>query len=233
MTGSQMDDIDRIIEMAREFHRLGWMWGTSGNLSVKLAAEPLAIAITGSGASKGNLTRRDIVIVPEKARDPRDDPSSGTPQDDSDRTHQDDQHKARPSAETAIHMAVYQQVPEAGAVLHVHTVASTVLSMSAMNALPKGRTSDWIDVSGLEMLKGLGVAWKEGQLAASIPVLANQESMERLASDVSNVLAKERSIPAILVAGHGMTVWGANLSDAQDKLEALEFICQVLVQQKL
>ena len=30
--------VDALIETAAEFYRRGWMWGTSGNLSVKVTA---------------------------------------------------------------------------------------------------------------------------------------------------------------------------------------------------
>ena len=202
--------IDGLIALAREFYQRGWMWGTSGNLSVKLAERPRVIAISRSGASKGSLTYADIVVLPEGER-------SSMPWLLA--------VKSGPSAETAIHQAVYEYVPEAGAVLHVHTVASTLVSLHA-DARASGRVGH-IEVVGLEMLKGWGIGWDNDELRASVPVLANLESMEALAAEFSSLLAEAPAVPLVLAAGHGMTVWGSDLEEAKNRLEIAEFICQV------
>ena len=44
---------------------LGWMRGTSGNLSVVLTRDPLRLAVTVSGLDKGELTSADVVVVDE------------------------------------------------------------------------------------------------------------------------------------------------------------------------
>ena len=219
VTGAQ-ERVDGLIALARDFYQRGWMWGTSGNLSVKLPAAthggPVTpIAISGSGASKGSLAYEDIVVLPEGAR-------TGLVWLPAART--------APSAETAIHQAIYAAVPSAGAVLHVHTVASTALSLQSA---PRSSTEvAYIDVAGLEMLKGWGIGWTEASLRAFIPVLANRESMQDLAAAFSTLLAKPSAVPLVLVVGHGMTVWGATLEEAKNRLEVAEFICQVLWEQR-
>lgn len=213
--------VDGLIALACDFYQRGWMWGTSGNLSVKLPSMadhdcPAELfAITGSGASKGALTYEGIVVLPESGR-------AGLPWL---RTTW-----ASPSAETAIHQSVYAGVPSAGAVLHVHTVASTALSLQAAANVPSEVAH--VDVTDLEMLKGWGIGWTKAGLRASIPVLANRESMQDLAAAFSALLTERPVVPLVLVAGHGMTVWGASLAEAKNRLEVAEFICKVLWEQR-
>lgn len=207
--------VDGLLSTAAEFYRRGWMWGTSGNLSVKLAAAPLAVAITGSGANKGELTVKDMAIVPDAARGQV--PWAAMC-------------RARPSAETAVHLAIYRSLPDVGAVYHVHTVASTLISLEEA-ARAEGPSA--IEVRDLEMLKGWGVEWSGPSIKASIPIFPNRPSMEALAEDFSRHLATAPAVPVVIVPGHGMTVWGKSPNEARNRLEIAEFVCQVLAQQRL
>ena len=211
-----MAAIDGLIAAARSFHERGWMLGTSGNLSARLdsgsveAGGPV-IAITGSGASKGALGYADIAVLPTESRDLL--PALGAA-------------RRGPSAESAIHRTIYERLPEVGAVFHVHTVSSTALSRATTVAdgVPQP-----VVVEGLEMLKGLGVSWRGGALRAEIPVLANHADMRVLAGEVGALLdGSDAPLPALLVAGHGLTVWGATIEQTRNRLEAAEFICEVL-----
>jgi methylthioribose-1-phosphate isomerase len=83
-------------------------------------------------------------------------------------------------------------------------------------------------VQGLEMLKGLGVVWRDGSLNAEIPVLPNRPDMAKLAEEVEALLMDGVTLPVLLVAGHGLTAWGHTIEQARDHLEAAEFVCQVL-----
>ena len=209
-----MAAIDGLIAAARAFHERGWMLGTSGNLSARLDSGPIAadgpvIAITGSGASKGALTYPDIAVLPEESRALL--PALGAA-------------RRGPSAESAIHRTIYERLPDVGAVFHVHTVASTALSRAAA----EGGAPSPVVVEGLEMLKGLGVSWRDGVLRAELSVLANRADMGALAEEVGALLDGGAPLPALLVSGHGLTVWGATIEQARNRLEAAEFICEVL-----
>ena len=210
-----MAAIDELIAAARSFYERGWMLGTSGNLSVRLDSGGVAegepvVAITVSGASKGALGYADISVIPEESRALL--PALGAP-------------RRSPSAEAAIHRTIYERLPEAGAVFHIHTVASTALSRAAAG----GGEPRPVVAEGLEMLKGLGVSWRDDVLRAEIPVLANRSDMEALAEDVGVLLDDDNApLPALLVAGHGLTVWGESIEQTRNRLEAAEFICEIL-----
>src|SRR5262245_45642822 len=96
-------------DIGLDFYVRGWVLGTSGNFSTVMRRKPLQIAITASSVSKGTLRARDVLIVG----------GDGAPVGKSG--------ARRPSAETLLHLAVVR-VRGAGAVLHTHSIWSTVLS---------------------------------------------------------------------------------------------------------
>src|SRR5436305_8325074 len=86
---------------AGELYRRGWMYGTAGNLSLRLADG--SFWITASGKAKGSLGAADFLrLAPGGEVLER-----GRPED-------------RPSAEACLHDAVYRLFPTAGACYHVH-----------------------------------------------------------------------------------------------------------------
>ena len=81
----------------------GWVPATSGNFSVRV--DERHAAVTRSGVEKGALTAADIAVL-------------GI----------DEPIPAGMSAETPLHLARYRADARVGAVVHVHTIAATVLS---------------------------------------------------------------------------------------------------------
>src|SRR4030095_2727201 len=142
-----------LVAISRSFYARGWVLGTSGNFSAVLTREPLRLAITASGADKGELNAEQIVVVGREANQTEDSAS-------------------RPSAEALLHVNVVLQ-RGAGAVLHTHFVWSTVLSN--VHAAAGG-----IPIEGFEMLKGLeGVNTHEHR--EWLPIVENSQDMRTLA----------------------------------------------------
>jgi len=54
---------EELVRLGTDFHRRGWMLGTSGNLSVVLSRDPLRVAITGSSIDKGRMNPGQILEV--------------------------------------------------------------------------------------------------------------------------------------------------------------------------
>jgi methylthioribulose-1-phosphate dehydratase len=125
----------------------------------------------------------------------------------------------KPSAETLLHLAIVKS-RGAGAVLHTHSQAATLLSKMAC---PSGDSASWIKVSGLEMLKGLeGIRSHEEEV--KIPVLANDQDLKRLSAAAQPLLPDAPQ--GLLIAGHGLYAWGATLDLAKRHLEILEFLLE-------
>jgi methylthioribulose-1-phosphate dehydratase len=145
---------------ARDFYSLGWMWGTSGNLSVRLSADPLIYMVTVSGRAKGELTPQDVVLLGTGGRVLGDG-------------------HGQPSAEAPVHEVVYRKF-DAGAVFHVHTVMAGVVSE---HFAARGG----IRLQGLEMLKGLGHA--QPDVEVTIPIIDNHADSEQIALGLEKAAA--------------------------------------------
>src|SRR5207302_4605808 len=97
----------RLAELGRNCYARGWALGTSGNFSAVVSRDPFRIAITSTGLDKGSLTPDQLVRVD----------ANGTVTEGS----------GQASAETALHL-VLVRVRAAGAVLHTHSIWSTIIS---------------------------------------------------------------------------------------------------------
>jgi len=192
-----------LVELGRRYHLMGWVLGTSGNLSARAGDAGDRVVLTASGRHKGTLSLDDFVeLSPDGTV-----LAAGC--------------GARPSAEGGIHLAIYRRIPEAGAVLHVHTVASTLVSTDEEVAGGPGL----LHLGGLEMVKGWGI-WAEGA-EAPLPLFTNHADVERIADEVEAYLEEHRAVPALIIAGHGITAWGPDIFAANRHLEVTEFLCQV------
>jgi methylthioribulose-1-phosphate dehydratase len=177
-------------------HQRGWCDGTGGNFSVVLSSSPLELLMAPSGVDKGMVAPADLIVV--------------------DAAGQVVGGSGKASAETLLHLAIVS-CTNAGAVLHTHSQAATVLSR-----LEVERTGQVV-VGGLEMLKGLeGIRSHAGQIA--IPVLPNSQDMDQLSAAARPLLAQAPH--GLLIAGHGLYAWGATLAQAQRHLEILEFLLE-------
>lgn len=192
-------------EIGKNFYSRGWVLGTSGNFSAVLSREPLRLAITTKGSDKGKLTPAQFLEIDGVGNVVRNGDGSDEQQ---------------PSAEASLHLAVVRCM-NANAVLHTHSVWSTVLS--DMHA-----SRGDIVLEGYEMLKGLeGVGTHQHK--EYLPILENSQDMIELAQRVSATLQEYNCIHGFLLRGHGLYTWGVSLEEAIHNVEILEFLMEVLV----
>lgn len=186
-------------ESAR-FAALGWMRGTSGNLSVTLGRDPLRLAVTGSGLDKGELTASDFVVVDEFGE----------------RVEGEGGQAERPSAEAGLHARI-ARVTGAGAVVHVHALSAVVAAE---------RWPDGVVLRDLEMLKGLGHSAHDQTVV--VPVIPNGQDMRLVGDDFERAYLPATDtvaeVPVILVARHGMYAWGADMRQARWHAELVEWL---------
>jgi methylthioribulose-1-phosphate dehydratase len=183
--------IDAIIQAGQRMDRHGWVPATAGNISVRLGAD--AIAITSSGGHKGFLRAAQIMQVDGAG-------AALTP-------------GLRPSAETLLHCQIYRMFPDAGAVLHGHSVPATVLGMQG---------GDAIALAGYELFKAFaGQSTHDATL--HLPVVDNDQDMKRLARRLEPILLGGAPL-GYLIRGHGVYVWGPDMPAALARLEGLEFL---------
>lgn len=192
-----------LAETGKRFYSRGWVWGTSGNFSAVTSWDPLRLAISSTGLDKGILAPSHFLEI--------------------DGTTNVIRGGGRPSTETLVHLAIVRCV-NAGAVLHTHSVWSTVLS--CLYASLGG-----VMLEGYEMLKGLtGVRTHEHR--EWLPILDNSQNTIELAEKVWAILREHSGLHGFLLRGHGLYTWGANLQEAKRHIEILEFVMEVLVRSK-
>lgn len=190
-----------LAEEAKRFAGRGWMLGTAGNLSLRLSENPLRFAITASGKDKGELTATDVALA-----GPNGEAVSGGERPDA----------PKPSAEAGLHARVYR-LADAGAIFHVHTVSAVVVG--ARN-LARG----FVEIEGLEMLKGIGRE-AENDLVR-VPIIANDQDMNVLGERFEK--ARDPKTPGVIVASHGLYAWGRDALQARHRVEIFEWLFQYL-----
>ena len=195
---------DQLAEVGRLCYARGWAFGTSGNFSAVVSRNPLRLAVTTSGIDKGLLVSDQIVEIDDSGR-----VVAG---------------RGTPSAEVALHLAVIRaREAGAGAVLHTHSIWSTILSEAA--------TVGGLEIDGYEMLKGLdGVRTHEHR--ERLPIIENTQDWAAAAPRVEAMLRDNTAAHAFLIRRHGLYTWGRDLAEAKRQIEILEFLLEVMGRQR-
>lgn len=194
-----MDNIDLLIELTQSYYQRGWTPATSSNFSIRNPDQ--TVAITRSGQHKGKLSPQNFMKIS----------TTGELID-----------TGTPSAETQLHLLVYQTFPESTAVLHTHSANATVLSQLE---------PDHISLSNYEILKAFpGIQTHD--ISCHLVVYQNSQNIAALANMISKDL-QTLQLPGFLIQGHGLYTWGESLEAADRHLEALEFLieCEILRRQ--
>ena len=183
---------DELIEAGRLLYSLGMVPATSGNFSARLLDNTMLITV--SGRNKGRLTRADIMLAD----------TAGNSLDGN-----------RPSAETRLHVQIYNHFPDARCVLHPHSVNATLLSLL---------TEGDIELQGYEILKAFpGI--NSHACKVTVPVFSNDQDIGRLATAVETRMQDSEDIfHGYLIRGHGFYTWGNSVDDALKHVEAFEFL---------
>ena len=197
-TLSVQSEIEALCATARWCYGRGWVPATSGNFSV-LDRAAGRMLISPSGLDKGRMTAADLLVTDLEGRTA-------------------DSAK-KPSAETGLHVVIYRLRPEAGAILHVHSIWNTLLS---------GRFAElgYVPLKEYELLKGLsGVTTHEHE--ERVPVLHNSQDYGELALKLGETLRIFGDAHGVLLSRHGLYTWGKSVAEARRHLEALEFLFEV------
>jgi len=191
-----------LVEACHWIGAKGWAPATGGNMSLRQDAD--WCWLSESGKDKGSLTAADflqVAIADNHAPSGR-----------------------KPSAETGLHTLIYRLYPQAGAVLHVHTVNATVLSRVEKMAE--------LHLSGYEMQKSL-----RGQTShldtLQIAIFDNDQDIDALAKRIEKYAQRCPLRYGFLLRGHGLTCWGRDVAEARRHLEGLEFLFECELQRRL
>ncbi|HET6847169.1 MAG TPA: class II aldolase/adducin family protein [Anaerolineales bacterium] len=181
------DELRRsLVEYGRICYDRRLVTSNDGNLSARL--DDSRIIITPAGVCKGRLQVQDLIVVDMQGRVSRQ--ASGR----------------RMSSETPMHLEVYLQRPDIGAVIHAHPVFATALSVADMefpvDILPEG-----------------------AMLLGEVPTTAF--AAPATAEDAEAIRALIQTHDALLLRQHGTLTCGADLDAAMNILERVEFVAEV------
>ena len=187
------------------FYLRGWVMGTSGNLSAVVERDPLRLAITASGVDKGALQANQIILIDDCGHVLRDD-------------------AAKPSDECPLHIRIVKE-RAAGAVMHTHSVWSTMLSNLYFE-------DGGLLIEGYEMLKGLEGVKTHGH-REWLPIIENSQDILALADVVADNLRQHPAAHGFLLRRHGLYTWGNDVAQAKRHVEILEFLLETLGRTRL
>ncbi len=177
-----LPQMDAMAEVGRELWTAGLVTSHGGNLSVRYGQ---GACVTETGSMLGRLTHDHFVLVGSRGR-----PTSHGPSDN-------------PSSDTAIHLATYRRVAEAGAVVHAHPVHAIALSL------------DWDVITPVNL---------EGRLFLQrVPVL--DAEWEDSAAPIAAALVDH---PVVVARGHGAYARGADPWEALKYVSILEESATIL-----
>ena len=168
-----MEKRKQIISIGQEIYRQRLVAGTWGNVSCRLAASNY-ILITPSGMPYDSLQPQDLVVL------------------DADGTIVEGNRK--PSSESPLHVHIYHERPEVGAIVHVHSPWASAYAV-ARQPIPM-------------------ILEESAQvLGASVPVASYAHAgSKELAYSACAALGKEHK--AVLLANHGLVGLGQDLEEA-------------------
>jgi len=178
---------EELCRVCRLLYDRGYVAGHDGNVSLRLPDGNLLL--TPSGVSKGRLEPEMLVVC-----DLEGNVLAG------------DRH---PSSETPMHLEVYRQRPDVGAVVHAHPVMATAFAVCG-----KALEEPFL----IETISGLGAV-----PVAPYALPSTHEVPERIRPFV-----KDHS--ALLLANHGALAWGRDLWEAFDRMEVLEHTAKIYAQ---
>lgn len=189
----------QLVDIIKLFHQREWSPATSTNYSFRTPeVEEKVYTISRSGVDKYYFNEHDFMHI------------DGAGKPTADYAH------LKPSAETGLHTMLYSQYADCQAILHTHSLLSTVLS--AKYEKQKG-----FFIENLEVLKALrGITTHETKVW--IPIFPNSQDIATLSLEVKAYLDQNPNTFGFLLGGHGLYAWGNSLAEAKRHTEAFEFL---------
>lgn len=185
-----LDEKKLLVEYGKKLIEKNLTKGTSGNLSI-FNREKKLFAITPSGIDYFKTELEDIVVM-----DLNGNVVEGN---------------KKPSSEHNLHRIFYANRDDIDAIVHAHTVYSTVLSCMRMS-LPAVHY----------MIASAGKDIRCAEYATF--------GTEELAENAFNAMADRK---AVLLANHGVLTGGRNISEAFSVLEDVEYVSELYIKAKI
>jgi len=198
-----------ICELCRLFYTLGWVSGTGGGVSIRGRE---GIFMAPSGVQKERMRPEHIYLLDG-------DHLSGAAR------------VLRPPADPSLRISECRplfynayRLRGAGAVIHSHSIWAL---LAARLFSPRGEPAE-LRSQDLEMQKGLRGHGCFDLLR--VPIIANTARESELAGSMEEAIRGYPDVDAVLVAGHGVYVWGADWVQAKTQAESYDYLFRALVE---
>ncbi len=179
-----------IIGICRRLDSLGYLPATDGNVSARSGRGRLLI--TPSMAPKGSLTSGQLLEVELSGQ-----VLSG---------------RGNPSSEMKMHLEVYRQRPEVGAVVHAHPPAATAFA-ACRKPLDRPILPEAVLLLGPVPLARYATP-----------------STDEVPKSIAPLVRKHN---ALLLANHGVLAYGKSLQEALERMERVEHLAKVALLSRL
>ncbi len=202
-------DIPQLIcELCRQFYELGWVSGTGGGISIR---DGQGIHIAPSGVQKERIAPEDVYLLDA------DDLASCRVL----------RAPASPSLKVSECQPLFYNAfreRHAGAVIHSHSLWAM---LAARLFSPSGEAGVFVS-EGLEMQKGLrGKGCFE---RVQVPIIRNTPREAELTDSMAAAMRAHPDVDAVLVAGHGVYVWGETWVSAKTQAECYDYLFRAAVE---
>ena len=174
-----------ICRVGASLHARGYVHASAGNISVRLPGG--GILITPTDACLGTLEPDRIALVDAHGVQAGGDRASKT---------------------LALHRRIYAADPEAGCVIHTHSIAGMAVSALDCGLLPITQTAMYFDGVGMHEYESVAI---------------DLDEQKRLVRDLGNY-------KAMILRNHGLLAVGPTVSEAFTNLFWLERACKAQVQ---
>lgn len=202
-----------ICELCRQFYDLGWVSGTGGGISIRDAE---GVWIAPSGVQKERIAPEDVYLLADGEWDrvevlehPRD-------------------AKLRISECQPLFFNAFR-LRGAGAVIHSHSLWAVLAARLASPAStgPEGVAGEFRS-RNIEMQKGLRGHGCFDELR--IPIIPNTARESQLTESMAAAMERYPDADAVIVAGHGIYVWGKDWVQAKTQAECLDYLMRAAVE---
>lgn len=192
-----INTLQDFVELIHWVHAQGWSPATSTNYSLRHPLESKQVYLSSSGIDKANFLPEHFLLMSVEGQ------------------LQAGFEHLTPSAETAIHLMLYQQT-DCHVVLHTHSKADTLLSRLKAKAKQ-------VLLKDYELLKGFrNIDSHDAEII--IPIFDNDQDIAALSQKMAEYLANNSDCQAMLINSHGLYVWGRSLAEAKRHLEVCQFL---------
>jgi len=189
--------LNELVSLIHWIHAQGWSPATSTNYSMRNSDYDQQAYVSSSGVDKSNFALEHFILMDLNAEQ------------------LEGYQHLKPSAETAVHLMLYQQT-DCKVVVHTHSKSDTLLSRLSIE-------DKQLILKDYELLKGLRDIESHTEQTI-VPIFKNTQDIQALSIEMSAYLSQHSDCQGLLIESHGFYTWGRSVSEAKRHLEVFQFL---------